>query len=136
MDLSKLKEELIRDEGLKLKPYKCSAGKTTIGVGRNLDDVGISEVEADMLLINDINDAIHSLDMAFPIWKTLSDARQRALVNMMFNLGMSKFMKFRNMLSAIRAGDFKLAAEEALASAWEDQVGNRAIRIATMLENG
>lgn len=136
INVTKLKEELKRDEGIRLKPYVDTVGKTTIGVGRNLTDRGITQYEADVLLMNDINDAIHSLDMAFPFYKTLSENRQRALVNMMFNLGMERFMKFRGMLSAIRAGDFKLAAEEALDSKWEDQVGNRAIRIANMLENG
>ena len=52
--LEKLKEQLIRHEGLRLKPYRCTANKLTIGVGRNLDDVGISEDEALILLENDI----------------------------------------------------------------------------------
>jgi lysozyme len=43
MNDAKLIAELVKDEGLRLKPYKCTAGKTTIGVGRNLDDVGISK---------------------------------------------------------------------------------------------
>lgn len=136
MDIAKLKEQLIKDEGLKLKPYKCSAGKTTIGIGRNLDDVGITKEEAETLCFNDIMDVIKDLDIALPMWKTLSENRQLALANMCFNLGITRLLGFKNMLNAIRAGDFKLAAQEALDSDWEKQVGNRAVRVATMLENG
>ena len=33
----RIKEQLVRHEGLRLKPYRCTAGKLTIGIGRNLD---------------------------------------------------------------------------------------------------
>lgn len=45
-----LKDQLILHEGLKLKPYKCPANKWTIGVGRNLEDVGLSKDEQLKLL--------------------------------------------------------------------------------------
>ena len=38
--------QLILHEGLRLKPYRCTAGKLTIGVGRNLETKGLSEEEA------------------------------------------------------------------------------------------
>ena len=50
----KLRAMLIRHEGLKLRAYLCPAGKITVGVGRNLEDAGISEKEALFLLDNDI----------------------------------------------------------------------------------
>ncbi len=59
--MTKLIEQLKRHEGVKLKPYFCTQGKCTIGVGRNLEDVGISEEEAEMLLINDIERATDQL---------------------------------------------------------------------------
>ena len=52
--VKRLKDMLIRHEGLKLKPYLCTAGKLTIGVGRNIQDRGITYQEAMMLLENDI----------------------------------------------------------------------------------
>ena len=52
--LERIKEQLVRHEGLRLKPYRCTAGKLTIGIGRNLDDCGISKTEAYVLLENDI----------------------------------------------------------------------------------
>lgn len=136
MNITQLKEELKRDEGLRLKPYKCTAGKLTIGIGRNLDDRGITEAEAEQLLMNDIMSIMNDLDMGFPSWKALSEVRQRAIINMVFNMGLKRFLGFKLMLNAIRAKDFKKAAEEALNSAWAQQVGERAMRIARMIENG
>ena len=136
MNLSKLVTDLKRDEGLKLKPYKCTADKLTIGYGRNLDDVGISEVEAETMLINDIHNVINDLDMYIPWWKSLSEDRQRAMINLGFNLGLPRLMGFKKMLKALREGDFDRAAKEALDSKWAIQVKSRANRIAKLIEEG
>ncbi len=136
MNVTQLKQDLMRDEGCRLKPYTDTVGKVTIGVGRNLDDVGISSAEADMMLNNDIGNVISSLDMALPVWKGLSDARQRALANMCFNLGLHGLLDFKGMLDAIRAGEFDEAAKQCLNSKWATQVGGRAQRIAMLLSTG
>lgn len=136
MNAKLLADELTRDEGLKLKPYRCTADKLTIGIGRNLDDAGITPAEARMLLENDIARAEAGLDNAAPWWRQMSDTRQRALVNMAFNLGMSRLLGFRNMLEALRGGDYDRAAHEALNSKWAEQVGERAHRIAKMIREG
>ncbi|MDY0127369.1 MAG: hypothetical protein RBR69_04500 [Candidatus Cloacimonadaceae bacterium] len=44
--MDRIKEQLVRHEGLRLKPYRCTAGKLTIGIGRNLNDCGITQSEA------------------------------------------------------------------------------------------
>lgn len=125
-----LKADLVRDEGLRLKPYRDTVGKLTIGVGRNLDDVGISDAEAGHLLGNDISGVLADLDRALPWWRGLSEARQRALANMCFNLGLTRLQGFKKMLAALEAGDWPAAAREALDSKWARQVGARATRIA------
>lgn len=136
MDMAAMKRELVRDEGLRLKPYRCTAGRLTIGVGRNLDDAGLTAEEADYLLENDIGRAMADLDRALPWWRGLSGARQRALANMCFNLGLSRLLGFRTMLADLAAGDGAGAARAALDSAWARQVGRRADRIAKMLAEG
>ena len=136
MDRSALNAELIRDEGLRLRPYLDSVGKLTIGVGRNLDDVGISNAEALTMLANDVDLAIHELESRFTWFGDLSDARQRVLVNMCFNLGITRLLGFRNMLAAVELGDYYKAAHEMLDSKWARQVGDRAKRLATMMEQG
>lgn len=131
-----IEEDLIRDEGMRLKPYLCPAGKMTIGIGRNLDDVGLSHDEALYLLRNDIARCRAELDRAFPWWRGMSDARQRALLNMAVNLGLPRLQGFRNMLSALERGDYEKAAAEALDSRWARQVGQRAQRVARLIREG
>lgn len=143
MNLELIKAELRRDEAVRLKPYRDSVGKLTIGVGRNLDDVGITSEEADYLLENDIGRAMAELDRALPWWRELSEARQRALLNMAFNMGVPRLLKFWGMLGALQAGDYDRAALEAFDSRWALQVGDgpggredRADRIAAMFREG
>jgi len=136
MNLDLLKQELVRDESERLKPYHCTAGKLTIGVGRNLDDVGLSVDESAYLLGNDIARVMAELDKALPWWRGLSEVRQRALANMAFNLGVPRLKGFARMLAALQAGQWDEAATQALASKWAQQVGDRAKRIATMIKEG
>ena len=127
-----------QNEGLKLKPYTCTAGKLTIGYGRNLTDKGITVAEADYLLSNDINEACDNIKQVFDI-KALKDFnydRHMVLVDMMFNLGLSGFVKFIKMIDAIIKGDWETTANEAENSLWFKQVGERAKRDVEILRKG
>ncbi|ARP86308.1 glycoside hydrolase family protein [Bordetella genomosp. 9] len=134
-DLATLQAELWRDEGERLKPYRDTVGKLTIGIGRNLDDVGISHEEALMLLANDIVRAEKWLDRNLPWWGSLDDVRQRVMVNMAFNLG-GKLLTFKNTLKAIQSHDWQQAHDGMLDSLWAKQVGQRAQRLAKMMLTG
>jgi len=126
---------LVRHEGLRLKPYRDTVGKLTIGIGRNLDDVGISESEARLMLRNDLSQ-IHE-ELAHLSWFVALDAvRQMALIDMGFNLGLSRLRKFRKMIAAIESGDWLQAAAEMLDSRWARQVGSRADELAYMVQTG
>ena len=131
-----LRKELSRDEDRRAKPYIDTVGKTTIGVGRNLDDVGLRADEIDLMLTNDIAAAVADLDRSLPWWRGLSDARRRVMANMAFNLGIGRLLGFKNMLAATSAGRYGEAAAEMLNSKWAKQVGDRAIRLATMMKAG
>ncbi|HLJ87747.1 MAG TPA: lysozyme [Candidatus Angelobacter sp.] len=128
--------QLIRDEGLRLKPYTDSKGILTIGYGRNLQAVGVTALEAEILLMNDIGSHTNALICALPWTQRLDVARRAALVNMSFNLGLKGLLKFRKALAAIESGDYPLAAQQLLKSAWAEQVGGRACRIAKQIETG
>jgi len=136
MNRDRLKAQLRIDEGTRYKPYKDSVGKMTIGVGRNLDDRGISPDEVEYLLDNDVKYAEQDLDRALPWWRTMTDARQEVLVNMCFNLGILKLLGFKNTLNFMRDGNYTAAAEGMRHSMWYRQVGERAERLAKMMENG
>ena len=77
----KLAEQLTKHEGLRLKPYHCPAGKLTIGIGRNLEDKGITEKEARMLLENDIQECIQDLKIVFQAFDLLPEPARRVLVD-------------------------------------------------------
>ena len=129
------KKLLIEHEGFSEFPYRCSAGKLTIGFGRNLEDKGVSYDEAIELLENDILECVHDLIEIFEEWRwnDFSDRRQAALIDMRLNLGPKGFRSFKKMIAAIRAGDWVLAAREALNSRWATQVGRRAAEDANLL---
>lgn len=126
---------LIRHEGLKLKPYKDTVGKWTIGVGRNLDDVGLTENEARYLLENDLGRIRAELDDALPWWRALDDPRQTVLLNMAFNLGLTRLMGFTKFLHALSHGDYERAAGEMLDSTWAKQVHRRAVELASLMQS-
>ena len=136
MNRERLKRALVRHEGLRLKPYTCTANKLTIGVGRNIQDNGITEAEAMVLLENDIDSVARDLTRALPWWQQLDDVRREVLANMVFNMGIGTVLTFKNTLAAIQAGDYKRAASLMLQSKWATQVGNRARELATQMESG
>lgn len=136
MNLDLMKSELRADEGERLKPYKDTVGKLTIGVGRNLDDVGISEDESSYLLGNDIDRTMLALDGALPWWRQLNEVRQRVVVNMAFNMGIHGLLLFKQTLAAMQAGDYAHAADQMLNSTWATQVGLRAARLSKMMREG
>lgn len=136
MNRQKLYAELRRDEGSRSFPYTDTVGKLTIGVGRNLTDVGLSDEEIDHLLDNDVARVESGLDRALPWWRTLDDVRQRVIANMAFNMGVFGLLTFKNTLEAIRVGDWSRAHAGMLASKWATQVGPRAKRLAEMMLTG
>jgi len=133
-----LKEYIKLNEGLRLKPYRCSAGKLTIGWGRNLEDNGISKEEAEMMLDSDVADCILHLYSIFSLdgYENLTENRQTVLVDMIFNLGRTRFGKFRKMIQAVKDEDFNEAAVQLLDSRYAKQLPNRSRRNANMMREG
>lgn len=135
-DREKLIDLIIYHEGLELKPYRCTAGHLTIGIGRNLDDRGITEDEARFLCQNDVDIVEQELTRKFPFIVGLDDVRIRVLLDMAFNLGVPRLSAFSNMWAALEEGDYKQAAVEMLDSRWARQVGRRATNLSQMMETG
>ena len=135
--MNRIKAQLVRHEGLRLKPYRCTAGKLTIGIGRNLDDRGISQKEAYAMLERDIQDCEQYLIDEIPeVYNNLDEVRQSVLLNMCFNLGIKGLLGFKNTLDFIGAGDWERAANNMLASKWAKQVGLRAIELSELMRKG
>jgi len=122
-------------EGLRLKPYKCTAGKTTIGYGRNLDDVGLSNEEAEYLLMHDLESAEKEAEK-LDCYKKLNQNRKDILIEMVFNLGYPRLCGFKKMIQALDRGDYDGAANEMLDSKWARDVGDRANTLAYFMRIG
>jgi lysozyme len=144
-------QRLVFHEGCVLKPYKCTEGFLTIGVGRNLETNPLTEYErkvcgdymhgitknaAFYLLRNDIDRVVEECAKAFPFWANLDNERQYALLDMVFQLGVAGVKKFKKMLAAMGVGNWKEAAEQCLDSRYAQQTPNRAKRIAKTIECG
>ena len=150
-------EKLIKSEGLVLNVYKDTLGIDTIGIGRNLEDRGISQQELDDLDIPTINhiyeygiteaDAIYlatndvqiveeELVRAHPCVDRLDSVRQLILMDMAFNMGVPRLCKFKKMWNAIHEEDYPTAAKEMLDSRWSKQVKSRSTKLANAMHNG
>lgn len=136
MDMNLLEQELTRDEGVRSKVYYDSLNIPTIGIGRNLRDKGLSPDEISYLFANDIKQVCAELDAHVPWWRNMSDARQRVLCNMCFNLGLNGVLGFVNTLVAMQQGRYEDAADGMAKSKWDTQVGARADRLEAMMREG
>ena len=135
----RLIEQLKVHEGVEAFGYFCTSNKLTIGVGRNIDKdggLGLSEDEIDYLLRNDIYRCRKELSETFSWFDDLDEVRQDAIVNLHFNLGLTRLLGFKKALAFMESGDYLLAAEEFLDSQWRNQVGNRAIEVTDMIRDG
>ncbi|MCK9335564.1 MAG: lysozyme [Candidatus Cloacimonetes bacterium] len=148
---NRIKAQLVRHEGLRIKPYRCTAGKLTIGIGRNLEDCGISQSEAYVMLINDIMNCEKQLQAKIPdIYNGLDEVRKSVLLNMRISIPQSRFaplrepcylginglLGFKNTLAFVKAGDWERAANNMLVSRWAKQVGRRAIELSELMMKG
>jgi lysozyme len=136
-DADALERELTRDEGLRLRPYPDSLGNWTVGIGHllkpgELHHWPITEAQCMAYLLGDIADAERKLDRILPGWRRYSDVRQRALVNLAFNLGWG-LQSFEDFLAAMERDDFPTAGNELVDSKWYRQVGLRGPRIVHMI---
>ena len=136
MTLTPLQALLIKHEGLRLKPYKCTAGRTSIGVGRNLDDNGITEAEAMAMLDRDIAVTVSALRDEFLWFVDLDRTRKDAVISLGFNMGVRKLTTFKKFIAAMVEKQYETAAAEILDSTYATQVGKRAIELAGMIRTG
>lgn len=134
MDLKKLKQMLIKHEDKKLWPYKCTAGKLTIGIGHNLDAKGISNAVADLMYEEDITEVINDLHKIFENFNDLPEQIQLVLANMRFQLGDNGFRKFKKLIKSVEHKDWKDMKINMVNSLWYKQTNNRAKELIGLVE--
>lgn len=131
----KLKEHIKLSEGFVAKPYICPAGKQTIGYGFNIEDRGIPEEVADYWLEHELRLIEEGLSKD-PVYLMLDPVRQSVLLDMAYNLGLTRLRKFKKMFRALYDRDFKKASEEMLDSKWARQVKGRAQKLSEIMHTG
>lgn len=139
MDLLRTRKLITRHESKEPHAYRDSRNILTIGVGRNIQKgsgPGLRESEIELMLDNDIREAIEELQRFVPAFSGLDDVRQAVLVDMRHNLGLAGFLGFKEMLKAVEAQDYRTAASEMIRSVWAVQVKDRATRLARMMQYG
>ena len=131
-----LRDQLKRDEGLRLTPYRDQFGWLTIGYGRNLDARGITNEEAEFLLDGDLSIVEAAVRIRLPWSVVIGEPRHAVLVGMAFNMGIGGMLGFKKLLKAAEEQDWELAARELLDSKLHQQTPERAQRWAEQLRTG
>lgn len=137
--IEELKQLLIKHEGEVNHAYRDSENYLTIGVGRLIDPRKggeISHDEAMYLLDNDIKEVLLHCDRRFDWFDDLDETRKIVVLNMVFNLGIAGFSKFKKTIFFIESGDFHNASIEMLNSTWSSQVGKRATELSNIMDTG
>ena len=128
-ELKRLKTE----EAFRGMTYRDSRGHPTIGWGTKEP---ITKAEGAWLLETRLADTRARLAEAWAPYLELNQARQGALLDMAYELGVEGLLGFHDMLAALERGNWAAASTAALASVWATEVPIRAIVIAAALENG
>jgi lysozyme len=130
-----IKDWIKNHEGLSLTLYKDTVNKTTIGYGRNIEDEGISKEEADFMFDNDFSHCQREL-LHYNWYTNQPENVQAALMDMCFNLGITRLLEFKAMIAALIDRNYTKASIEALRSKWASEVGQRAKDVALMMREG
>ncbi len=147
-----LLEYIKGNEGFESNIYKDTKGIDTVGYGFNLTDPdirarlpqdvvsgkrGMSEIEAEGILTDRVGAATRDA-MVFVgderVFNGLTGNQKTALIDMSFNLGLTRLSKFKKLRKAILAGDSVAAKREILDSKYaKKDVPNRALRNANLM---
>jgi lysozyme len=133
MNNERLRETIIRHEGTRLDMYQDTLGIWTVGVGHNIQEKGISQAVMELMLEEDLAEAVSELKRSVSFFSKMPEQVQEALVNLAFNMGIPRLMQFKKTLAYLRDGNFEAAADELLDSRYAEQVGRRADEGADMI---
>lgn len=140
MNIEKLKSQVIHSEGIRTTAYKDTLNNWTIGVGHLIKipdeeyllDKELTDLEVDQIFTTDLNQAIDDARKFIDV-DILSEEAFFVVVDMAFNLGLPKLMRFQNFQQALKEKDYKKASREMLDSLWAKQLPNRSKRLAKQM---
>lgn len=133
---SNILDLLTLHEGYRQFIYEDTVGKRTIGIGFNLDDVGLSLEEAKAVLAIRVANTEKEVLAALPWVRWIDPVRRAVIIDMAYNMGMPTLLTFKRTLSSVQYGHYELAAQQMLESKWARQVKKRAVRLSNMMKTG
>lgn len=152
VNIDRLKRRIRTEEGLVLRPYRCPAGRRTIGYGWNLDarklpeyidfhlmeNGEITEEMAEYLLDVAVSEAVEAARRytGDEIWRGLTPARREVLADMAYNLGEGGLMRFETLRRCLKMADYDGASQAMRNSKWYRQVGERARSLSGVMMTG
>ena len=131
MNYKNLKTRIKKNEGFSLKPYKDQLGFYTIGFGhlilsneKHLLKKKINKTELEKIFIKDFNKALKDFNIFL---KPLSFYKRDSelLIEMVFQIGISRVVKFKKLLHNMNRGNPHLVCFEMMNSLWYKQTPNR-----------
>jgi lysozyme len=132
----KLIEQIKKHEGYKSSLYTDSKGILTGGFGHAfLHGSSMPQNIWEQIFYYDFfnaKDDVTNLIMQRGL--LLSEVRRCVLIEMMFNLGMTKMLRFKNMLFALERQDYKTVVQEMKNSKWYSEVKDRAVKLCKQME--
>jgi lysozyme len=140
MNIERLKKQVIANEGMRKTAYKDTLNNWTIGVGHlikipdeeYLIDKELTDIEVDQIFTTDLNQAIDDA-RKFIDADTIPEEAFEVVIDMAFNLGLPRLMKFQNFQQALKEKNYKRASREMLDSVWAKQLPNRSKRLANQM---
>ena len=136
------------EEGYEAKPYLCSLGYPTVGIGCKIGPKGADLSLYQFCLPHDaakqwakhlVNQKMQAMAKCPEIAAALAacnDARRAILISMAYQMGVNGLNDFKNTLKAIADQDWSLACREMLDSLWAKQTPSRAARHSQQMLTG
>ena len=139
MNLNKLQEQIMFEEGVKYEIYRCSEGYPTAGIGHLITEwdedyfdkpVGtkVSKEQVAKWFEADLGVAIADMNK-FTEGMNVDENVRECVTEMVFQLGLPRLNKFKKFKQALLDGDIKTAQAEMKDSLWCRQTTNRAERL-------
>jgi lysozyme len=156
LDFNKLYNQLDKHVGKRAKVDLDTQRIKTIGIGFNLERAGaqkqiwalslnyheilfskkeLSESEIQALFKADADESVKASRKNAAKFDEIPEAKQRVVIDMVFNLGLAGFSKFQKLVAALKKRDWMEAAYQMDRSAWYGQVGIRAKTLVKTMRN-
>tara|TARA_B100000424_G_C22763566_1_gene411685 strand:- start:146 stop:556 length:411 start_codon:yes stop_codon:yes gene_type:complete len=132
--MKKLIKEIKKHEGFRSRVYDDSLGISTIGIGFAIKDLKLDEDLADIILERKLIALIKKANDKFDWLKVMPEPVQNVIYNMIYQLGLNGFSKFKKTIEHLEAERFDKASAEMLDSLWAKQTPNRAIELSNIIK--